>query len=482
MATRLYSSISVETTLASGINNSTTSMTVATGTATTLLGGVTLVANSQFTVAIDPDTISEEIVFITAGPSGDTFTIVRARAGTSAVAHSTGATIKHVLTSDDLTAFAAGISPVASLGFSGSTSGTTTVQAAAVAGTNTLTLPATTSDTLVGKATTDTLTNKTLTSPTINTATIASSTLSAATLTGTLTAGGGVGTSGQVLKSTGTGVQWAGDGAGNLTETVFTSSNATYTIPSGVTGFWALCVGAGGGGGSSSTATAQNTGGGGGAGQAIEKFITISGDTTLNITVPAGGAGGTAGGRGSNGSAATIVGNTSTTTYLSAAGGGGGGGGAAANVSGSTGASGGGSGVSTSYQSGGGGGGMGSAASSSSTGPFDSVVTAMGQGGAANTLGVTGYSGGAANPGTAFYGGQGVTIFTRSVCGGGNGPTDNSGIASNFGTAAAVQVNNPVNNATANTGAGGDGSRTSVSVSRVGGNGGSGLVILRYVI
>jgi hypothetical protein len=48
----------------------------------------------------------------------------------------------------------------------GTTSGTTTVTATAVAGTTTLTLPAAT-DTLVGKATTDTLTNKTLTSPTL---------------------------------------------------------------------------------------------------------------------------------------------------------------------------------------------------------------------------------------------------------------------------------------------------------------------------
>ena len=51
---------------------------------------------------------------------------------------------------------------------SGSTSGTTTLQATAVAGTTTITLPAAT-DTLVGKATTDTLTNKTLTSPVIST-------------------------------------------------------------------------------------------------------------------------------------------------------------------------------------------------------------------------------------------------------------------------------------------------------------------------
>mgnify|MGYP001594995094 CR=1 FL=1 len=51
--------------------------------------------------------------------------------------------------------------------FSGNTSGTTTLQPAAAAS-GTITLPAAT-DTLVGKATTDTLTNKTLTSPTLTT-------------------------------------------------------------------------------------------------------------------------------------------------------------------------------------------------------------------------------------------------------------------------------------------------------------------------
>jgi hypothetical protein len=50
---------------------------------------------------------------------------------------------------------------------------------------------------------TQTLTNKTLTSPTVN-----SATANNLTLTGTLTAGGGAGTNGQVLVSTGTGVQW----------------------------------------------------------------------------------------------------------------------------------------------------------------------------------------------------------------------------------------------------------------------------------
>jgi hypothetical protein len=51
---------------------------------------------------------------------------------------------------------------------------------------------------------TQTLTNKSLTSPIV---------------TGTLTAGGGVGTNGQVLQSTGTGVQWAtsAGGSGGIT-------------------------------------------------------------------------------------------------------------------------------------------------------------------------------------------------------------------------------------------------------------------------
>ena len=172
--TRQYSSTSNATTLASSINTTVTSLTVATGTGTALMGGVTLAGGNVdiFTVALDPDTVNEEIVYVTQ-VSGDTLTISRGQAGTgspavSGISHTSGASIKHVLTSDDLIFFRNNASPVASFAFSGSTSGTTTVQATAVAGTNTLTLPATTSDTLVGKATTDTLTNKTLTSPVLN--------------------------------------------------------------------------------------------------------------------------------------------------------------------------------------------------------------------------------------------------------------------------------------------------------------------------
>lgn len=173
--TRKFSSISVETTLASGISNSATSMTVATGTGSALLGGVTLAAGNvdQFTVALDPDTQNEEIVFITA-VSSDTFTIVRGCAGTSAISHSGGAAVKHVLTSDDLNAFTTAISPVSSITFSGSSSGTMTLQGAAISS-GTVTLPAGTA-TLVSTTATQTLTNKTLTSPTVTGASISTST------------------------------------------------------------------------------------------------------------------------------------------------------------------------------------------------------------------------------------------------------------------------------------------------------------------
>jgi hypothetical protein len=186
--TREYSSISVATTLNSGINTTATTMVLpSVAAATALLGGVTLAPGNVdiFTVAIDPDTINEEIVYVT-GVSGDTLTISRGQAdtgtaGVSGIAHSAGASIKHVLTSDDLIFFRNNASPVASFAFSGSTSGATTLQATAVAGTNTLTLPPTSNDTLVGRATSDTLTNKILTSPTINTPTIATPTITGGT-------------------------------------------------------------------------------------------------------------------------------------------------------------------------------------------------------------------------------------------------------------------------------------------------------------
>ena len=104
--TRQYSSISVETTLAGSLSNSATTMTVSAGTASALLGGITLASGNVdiFTVAIDPDTSLEEIVYITEN-SGNDFTIVRGQAGSTAISHTSGATVRHVLTSSDLIYF-----------------------------------------------------------------------------------------------------------------------------------------------------------------------------------------------------------------------------------------------------------------------------------------------------------------------------------------------------------------------------------------
>jgi len=109
---RVYSSISVETILSASITSSQTSIVVATGTASALLGGAPLTpaGTYQFTLALDPDTVNEELVFATY-ISGDTFTIVRGRAGTTAITHASGATVRHVLTSNDLDYFNTALQP-----------------------------------------------------------------------------------------------------------------------------------------------------------------------------------------------------------------------------------------------------------------------------------------------------------------------------------------------------------------------------------
>jgi microcystin-dependent protein len=105
---RVYSSTSVATTLASQISDIATSMTVTAGTGAFLIQGAGFTNGDTFTIAIDPDTQSEEICYITQA-SGDVFTITRARAGTSAIAHASGATVRHVLTSADLDYFRDGV-------------------------------------------------------------------------------------------------------------------------------------------------------------------------------------------------------------------------------------------------------------------------------------------------------------------------------------------------------------------------------------
>lgn len=91
---------------------SDTTITLANSSAvTSILGGITLAAGNvdQFTVAIDPDTASEEIVFVRASSGNQLTSVLRGQAGTSATTHTAGATVKHVLTSSDLDYFRDGV-------------------------------------------------------------------------------------------------------------------------------------------------------------------------------------------------------------------------------------------------------------------------------------------------------------------------------------------------------------------------------------
>ncbi|WP_441228054.1 beta strand repeat-containing protein [Tardiphaga sp. 20_F10_N6_6] len=104
-------------------------------------------------------------VAITAPATSATLTIPDGVTLTGPAASGTAMTLGNTETVTGIKTFG---SPgaVGRLKLAGTTSGTTTLDASAVAGTTTLTLPAA-SDTIVGRATTDTLTNKTLTTPVI---------------------------------------------------------------------------------------------------------------------------------------------------------------------------------------------------------------------------------------------------------------------------------------------------------------------------
>ena len=145
MTTRKYSSRSQQTTLSAALTAGGTTATVVSGTS--LLGGATISSGQTFTVVIDPDTALEEIVDVTA-VSTNTLTITRGIDGSTGVAHSAGAVVRHMAIGRDYREANTHIEAASGVhGLSGSVVGTTDTQ------------------TLSGK----TLTSPTLTTPALGT-------------------------------------------------------------------------------------------------------------------------------------------------------------------------------------------------------------------------------------------------------------------------------------------------------------------------
>jgi microcystin-dependent protein len=158
MAARQYSSTVEAKTLSATINSSVTSMTLNSVT--------TLPVAYPYTLVIDPDKATEEIVTVTASGGGNNLTIARGQDGTSAQGHDAAAVVRHMITARDLQ------EPQDHIAASSNIHGLATAGPAGASG-----------GVVVGTTASQVLTNKTLTSPTVNTPNITSPTISG-TITG----------------------------------------------------------------------------------------------------------------------------------------------------------------------------------------------------------------------------------------------------------------------------------------------------------
>lgn len=256
-----------------------------------------------------------------------------------------------------------------------------------------------------------------------------------------------------------------------------TAGSTTWTVPTGVTSIEYLVV-AGGGGGGGGTAS-EHGGGGGGAGGFLTGTLGVSaGD--ISIVVGGGGTAGAPDYRGSKGGNSSIAGSVTSigggggASYFNSGvaqeGGSGGGGATSATANQRTGANGtagqGNKGgdvtkAGTDGRHGAGGGGAGGAGNSTTS--SGAITTVAGAGGIGLTSSITGNS-------LTYAGGGG---------GGGNGGSGGSG---GGGTGGLIN-GTPATAGSANTGGGGGGGMgTGGNTAIAGAAGGSGIIIVRYLL
>jgi hypothetical protein len=123
---RYYASTAKQASLSTGIDSTVLSITL------DLVTGFP--SNYPYTLVVDPDTNKEELITVTASGGGTTLTVTRGSDSTTNVAHSAGATVRHVVSGQDFNEFSAHIGSVATPttagvhGVTGNVVGTTDAQ------------------------------------------------------------------------------------------------------------------------------------------------------------------------------------------------------------------------------------------------------------------------------------------------------------------------------------------------------------------